>query len=612
MELVVVFFITFILGLSILFEYGREYLKETTAEVFQPILLSLYSELTLLGFIGLLLFAIFKMDWVHKLSLRLFGEADAIQGIGEQVHMVLFLVMLLFLLQAVAMARFGETTQHKWHVWEAKPLLSSIDEANGYTAFRETYHAAIAKTTFCSHLCTRAEEKVRQFQHAAARLRFIEEADLHATADFDFARYLSVALGVQLGELVEVPVKTWFLLEVILLFFWRCELHLGDNARIALWVSTGCANAFAAFVVHAKIRLILHDYTALLVEEQHDCEVQPLIRKHSSLFWFGDKWLTFDCVRLISLLTSVYAAIFVLCYFDDLVLMSFDASNDSAAAVSWRKRGGTVGGVFIFLFACASPCVVVLKIRHILEDFAVAANVSDMKNRRYIEVVLRRQRTVNAFEALKVVQCLRHPEMLVQVSRQMAECVQPQADLPRHILLHSARRRASYRALRHMQTEEQSAYRMRQHRHWGRIFQLFDSDCKGTISEYEFRRLLGKFSNERITDDQIAAVLSTLDVDKSGEITLDEFISFADKLACFHREADPLALANDMFSLIDSDNSGTITVHEMHKVVAEYLGLDLSVEDVFSIIQDIDADGNGELDPYEFSVLLDRLGIYAY
>ena len=67
---------------------------------------------------------------------------------------------------------------------------------------------------------------------------------------------------------------------------------------------------------------------------------------------------------------------------------------------------------------------------------------------------------------------------------------------------------------------------------------------------------------------------------------------------------DTRELARDMFKLIDADASGEITVHEMHAVVSDLLGLDLSVEDVFNVVQDIDEDGNGELDLEEFEVAL--------
>ena len=73
---------------------------------------------------------------------------------------------------------------------------------------------------------------------------------------------------------------------------------------------------------------------------------------------------------------------------------------------------------------------------------------------------------------------------------------------------------------------------------------------------------------------------------------------------------DTHELAKDMFELIDADSSGEITVHEMHAVVSDLLGLDLSVEDVFNVVQDIDEDGNGELDLEEFEVLLERFGIF--
>ena len=124
MDTVVVAFISFILMLSIGFELAHHHLKETTPEAFQPILTSLYSELTLLGFIGLLMFTIFKLEILEELSKHLFGEGEEIKELGEQVHMVLFGVMALFLAQAVALAKFGEFIQRKW--WRGGVHLTSM------------------------------------------------------------------------------------------------------------------------------------------------------------------------------------------------------------------------------------------------------------------------------------------------------------------------------------------------------------------------------------------------------------------------------------------------------------------------------------------------------
>ena len=107
MDSVVVAFISFILLLSIGFELAHHRLREKTPEAFQPILTSLYSELTLLGFIGLLMFTIFECETLVELSEHLFGEKEEIKELGEQVHVVLFGVMVLFLVQTVALAKFG-------------------------------------------------------------------------------------------------------------------------------------------------------------------------------------------------------------------------------------------------------------------------------------------------------------------------------------------------------------------------------------------------------------------------------------------------------------------------------------------------------------------------
>mmetsp|Transcript_30478 Transcript_30478/g.98241 ORF Transcript_30478/g.98241 Transcript_30478/m.98241 type:complete len:701 (+) Transcript_30478:82-2184(+) len=696
MEVVIVCFITFILTLSICFEFGREYLKESTAEVFQPILTSLYSELTLLGFIGLLLFAIFKLDCLEELSVRLFGEPDAIQDLGEQVHMVLFLVMVVFLLQAVAMGRFGEAIQRKWHLWEAKPLLNDKDERDGFKTFRRTWEDAVRpRKNFLGTFFARETERHRMLVHTAARLKFVEESNLKAS-DFDFARYLSIALGVTLGELVEVPVKTWFVLEFVLLFFWRCELMFGPNMRVFLWIWTGYVTAAGAYVVHAKIKLILHNYSAPLVRyNKHWEERAALVSSASSssnsaaaagerstllpaaaadsgnknfkeLFWFGGTLhahFTFDCIRLASLLTSVYAAIFVLVYFDDLVVTTYSPEDLSPSAKAWRSRGRRPGGILVFAIAAIPPALVVDKMRGLLEDFTVAANIADFKNRRYVEQVLRRQKSVAAFEALKVVQCFRHPATLRKVMEEdpssddddgghknkgaensddeqrpsSGNAVESSSSSPRSSSLLAltaanvgkaavasssgsqsgvksrraslmSSRRASTQALKELQMEEELAFIQRQQVHWRRIFDLFDDDKSGSITVDELRALLVKF---KCDDASIDFIVATLDANSDGDVAFDEFFDFATKLTKYlETHCDPKFLTKEMFTLIDDDDSGTITVHEMHNVVADMLGQDLSVEDVFNVIQDIDVDGNGELDINEFAILLDRLGIY--
>jgi Ca2+-binding EF-hand superfamily protein len=733
MDSVVVAFISFILLLSIGFELAHHHLKETTPEAFQPILTSLYSELTLLGFIGLLMFTIFKLEILEELSKHLFGEGEEIKELGEQVHMVLFGVMALFLAQAVALAQFGEFIQRKWHVWECTPLVSKADEEERYKSLKAAAKLAKNPATFWTFaLKNRMSEKYRLVLHTAARLRFVEENGL-AHSDFDFARYLACRLGHALGELVEVPAQTWILLEVVLLCFWQADVRLGPNMRLFLWLLTGYATSIATYAIHAKLRLILHDYCAPFVEadvammhrlgaaaekDLHGHErfptsprtpatkddsdeeapttiaaqgnertkmlkalkgestrslvdvlptlpmrrrgpeaapLQPVTEtpteNYAESFWFWrhpGPHFTFDMIRLSTLMTAIYIVIFALVYLDDLLV-----GDDEA----FEQRGGLVGGLLILLIGILPPLLVLRKVTRILEDFVVVANISDLKNRRTIEIVLRRQKTVAAFEALKVVQCLRDPKMLLRVvghqsiasplsissddlsakfkspeqpkakksialSESPPEDYQPTPEtsstpfaakkraLKEHTRSSKRRHRASVAGLTQLRQEEADIYEARQRSQWRRIFDLFDDDGEGSIDRNEMRDLMRKFSPEA-TIDEIEAVCDALDSDGGGDISFEEFFDFTQKLT-FHMASvgDTHELAKDMFKLIDADDSGEITVHEMHAVVSDLLGLDLSVEDVFNVVQDIDEDGNGELDLEEFEVLLERFGIF--
>ncbi|MEM7518297.1 MAG: hypothetical protein AAF368_15410, partial [Planctomycetota bacterium] len=114
---IIIFTVTILIGISLAFEFGKERLLEKTSDNMIPIINSLFGELTLLGFIGLSLYLLFRMSWVSALSHRLYGDESAIDEVGEEVHMVLFMVMLLFLMQAVAMARWGEASQKLLSEW---------------------------------------------------------------------------------------------------------------------------------------------------------------------------------------------------------------------------------------------------------------------------------------------------------------------------------------------------------------------------------------------------------------------------------------------------------------------------------------------------------------
>ena len=95
----VVIIVSGMILLSIGFEQGREVLLHRPSESMRPILTSMFSELTTLGFISVTLFVIFTIPWMETLSESIYGEEEGseLDELSETVHMVLFLVMVLFL-----------------------------------------------------------------------------------------------------------------------------------------------------------------------------------------------------------------------------------------------------------------------------------------------------------------------------------------------------------------------------------------------------------------------------------------------------------------------------------------------------------------------------------
>ena len=78
----------------------------------------MFSELTLLGFIGILLFFAEQSVAIADYSERVFGDPDTIAACAEEVHMTLFLVMLVYLGMVVCLVVVGKALR-RWSAWEA-------------------------------------------------------------------------------------------------------------------------------------------------------------------------------------------------------------------------------------------------------------------------------------------------------------------------------------------------------------------------------------------------------------------------------------------------------------------------------------------------------------
>merc|ERR1719449_297795 len=132
-------------------------------------------------------------------------------------------------------------------------------------------------------------------------------------------------------------------------------------------------------------------------------------------------------------------------------------------------------------------------------------------------------------------------------------------------------------------------------------FALFDKDGDGTITADELgvvMRSLGR----KPTMEELKAMIAEVDEDGSGEIEFPEFLKLmASKL----QDTDSIEEMREAFNVFDRDKGGTVSASEL-KHVMNNLGEQVTEEEVEEMIQEADADGDGELSFDDFLQFIQR------
>ncbi|ENN72096.1 hypothetical protein YQE_11235, partial [Dendroctonus ponderosae] len=135
-------------------------------------------------------------------------------------------------------------------------------------------------------------------------------------------------------------------------------------------------------------------------------------------------------------------------------------------------------------------------------------------------------------------------------------------------------------------------------------FRLFDKDGDGSITKEELGRVmrsLGQFART----EELQQMLQEVDVDGDGNVSFEEFLDMAwtagagtDPDQVLSREEEEKEL-RDAFRVFDKHNRGYITASDL-RAVLQCLGEDLSEEEIEDMIKEVDVDGDGRIDFYEF------------
>lgn len=270
--------ITILVLFTLLFEKVKEHIvEEVKGSPNEPIVSSIFAELTVLGFLALVCFMINQFGLDH-LSAMVFGPTEEekleLGEMVESIHMVIFLVMMIFVAEALGMLVIARGNGMHWHKQEGRVLttLQRIDIAKEWKEMN-------VDPPDSWELYWQWSDKARKYKEMRSLMVFMllrqefindENEDLALTSaaslprDFSFTLYLAKVLGERLGEIVELPIAQWVTLEATAMLFLLATATLASGAWLFLLVATLCWAWLMLLLAHLFLRSLKHTVQQLV------------------------------------------------------------------------------------------------------------------------------------------------------------------------------------------------------------------------------------------------------------------------------------------------------------------------------------------------------------
>jgi len=638
-------------------QFVMEPLKEEQDLNLQPIIQTMFSELTLLGFVGLFMFIVEKLDLLSAPSYHIFRDKEMLAEYFEDVHMVVFLVMVLFLLNSFALLKVGRATQKKWHhanvscqgenrkllIEEYSELLRTGQKVPKELDFKLAFMALRDRFTMAKERADAKREDEIAAKVAAGnaaggsskeespKKRVLKKDQI--PHDFDLAHYFGKRMGDKSGEIIEVPVKTWFCLEIFLIVIWVVQLPLNSFQFSCMFIGVGYLMMLMGYCIDVHLKTVMGQlippfhyekcrrlaecrkgateidtlkddgkFTSVCVGKDSKAHLPPfelheitaIVKAHGSIkrFLFGEvpskqqnlffggakgEEILTTLIRLEALGSAIYVAIFFVVMLNPLLV---------------HFVGQPIKLAMVLLIAAIPVVVNFFMLSVMVSDFVVVTSVEHMKDVKDIQITKRVMITRKAMTALKLLNTMRLslPSMSKDgaSTKKTAEEVWPDKE-----------------------EREEKRVEMRE------MFDLFDTSGDGEIDETELGAILSMMHIGEDPADR-KRIYDELDEDGEGGIDFEEFFHWiASHTASKGEELGEEELeemANQLFEMIDQvdpetgERDGEITPREFFDTVSQ-LGkgkadMQLTLEDIEAMFKGVDENDDGKLDEEEFMAMI--------
>lgn len=495
----------------------------------------------------------------------------------ENVHMGLFLCLVLYFIRSIILLKQTQAIAKKWKRTEA------IIQTKGIKWMVEHYYHIHDESIDHEGLDAIARmHATEDMEYLMLRTRFVKTGNGGAPLenDFSFAEYLTILYAHTAAHVVHIPPGAWVVLEMFFILFWAA-MNGSPKIRIRvfvlyLWIGM----AFVALLM-IKMKNILEQLTSTwpdsggkaykvtdeLIEVLSNAkppylDADNVNGQQAKLFWFhswgqgfGPSFLL-HMIRLMMIVQIIFAVLMI-------------------NAVPFAKEYDSD-----FL-----PICIVVFIPIIIGNFklppemlklhTLITSIELTKNPHAIDETIR---TVKFSKSMRTIKLLKSLQSVAAMSKQKTGAAAPKVDLG-------------------PETDEELERKVQMRE----VFEMFDESGDGEVDMSEMAGLMSSVG-VAFNDEDKAKMMADFDSSGDGQISFDEFWQYMRSLSV---PTDPEQIISDVFSLIDKDGSGSITAEEFSQQMKS-LPVEVSEHDIEALVREVDHSGDGEIDLHEFAAVLKK------
>jgi len=593
-----------LISVTIVFEVAKHYMEHNVPPMMAKILEAMFGELTVLGFIALWAYFSIKFGLIEFMSLKIYHDPEHLLHLFEDIHFMLFFVMLTFLFEAIMLV--GATLRAEEFFQRTERLLATSPQLDGKVApadaaaapavsqmlatYREARKHCCTRICICPRLLWgyREAEAKEELTYALLRARFIFppggkiDQGKPLPADFDFSTYLRLRCVHEVAHTLHVSPTTWaaviVFLGMILMLPVLEEKYAHVELTVEYVVALGWGLWLYCFAIRAKMGHIMYMVTpphpllegapktdkfdeeapsnALLAPKLEVPPYESLAptkagSKHERLFWrgrAGPGHLLF-LMRLQMLLTAIILAV-------DYTWMTSKPQDTMVLLL---------GILPVLDVMITSP-------KSILPMMVMTTSVELMKKKALIEETLVEMKTEKTLKMLKMLHTLTAQAKQAQKLQKMDKRSRPGMPKPKP-----------------KDIDPQMEAELRQ------AFELFDKDNSGSIDKAELKEVMASLGQD-LDDSALATLYAQMDPSGDGVISFEEF---ADVMAPEPSSETPAQVAASVFLMLDKDGSGKITAAELKDSV-KLVNPSVTDDDVGAAMELFDKDHTGTITEKEF------------